>query len=245
MINQYTFVFPGDTNGGRTSHVIIIKSSGHNLESPVGCINNKNHIQTRNSTKNVWVELQTEPQVTVQSVRVNKEIVMLSEVNVVLYDFKEICQSELISKKFPCAKAKDHADDVVPYFVQCVQEEEKEVAKPSTNFTVLILLVIKVFLCFIWIPEVALQNLHMVLMNRFEYSSNALQQILLRITQIKKLRGELQTGKRTILSGRLLIMIGMDIVLGVVVACVISNYVSVNDIYASFCDWTKVCDFYC
>ena len=52
--------------------------------------------------------------------------VPLSEVNLVFYDLNEISQSELISRKHPYVKEKDHANDVVPYFIHCVQIDAKE-----------------------------------------------------------------------------------------------------------------------
>lgn len=230
-----------NANDERTSHIVVITSMGSHIESPVGCISNENRSQTQGVTRKVWVEVQTEPSIMLQSVRIFEKNVSLSEVNLVLYDSKEICESELISQKFPFEESKDHANDIVPYFVHHVQEDYHEInnSKLREHFTRLTLLLIRIFLLFLWIPKVALQKLHSVLMKKFDYSSSALQQILLRIAQTEKLKQELQV-KKSLLSGRLLTMIVIDILIGVAVFCIISSYASVNDIYTSFHSWTKL-----
>lgn len=84
------------------------------------------------------------------------------------------------------------------------------------------------------------EALHSFLRNRLDYSSSFLQQILLRICQIKKIQDDVRAGKSSLLCGRLLTMIAIDVVAGVCVACIISSYASVGDMYSSFCSWTKV-----
>lgn len=238
----FIYGFPANANDERTSHVVVITSIGSHVEPPVGCINNENSSQIQIATRNIWVEIQTEPIILLQSVRILEKNISLSEVNLVLYDSKEICESELISQKFPFEEDKDHANDIVPYFVHHVQEDyhETDTSKLRENFTRLTLLIIRIFLLLLWIPRVVLQKLHSVLLKRFDYSSSALQQILLRITQTEKLKEELQVKKRSLLSGRLLTMIVVDVLTGVAVFCIISSYASVNDIYTSFHSWTKV-----
>ncbi|XP_042230880.1 phosphatidylinositol N-acetylglucosaminyltransferase subunit Q-like isoform X3 [Homarus americanus] len=179
-----------------------------------------------------------------QSVTILQKNVSLSEVNLVLYDSREISESELVGKKFLYEEEKDHGNDIVPYFVHCVQRESRDhetrVSRTRESWTKLLLLIIRSFLVLSWLPKIALGSLHSVLVKRFDYSSSALQQLLLRITQIETLEEEVREQKRTLLSGRLLTMIVVDILTGITVACIISHYASVNDIYTYFCSWTKL-----
>nr|XP_045584904.1 phosphatidylinositol N-acetylglucosaminyltransferase subunit Q-like [Procambarus clarkii]XP_045584905.1 phosphatidylinositol N-acetylglucosaminyltransferase subunit Q-like [Procambarus clarkii] len=241
LCGNYTST-PCCTNGERASHVVVVTFADLQRSSCVGCINNKKRSQTRGSRKNLWVELQTKPYLMLRSVRIQEKNVSRSELNLVLYDAQEVCESEIVCKKFLFEKDKDHTNDIVPYFVHCVQEayQERAASKLKDSCIRLIRLMIKLFLILLWIPKFILENLHSVLVMRFDYSSSALQQLLLRISQLEKLHQELQVKKRTLLSGRLLTMIMVDILIGIAGASIISNYASVNDIYTYFCSWTKM-----
>ncbi|KAG7163963.1 putative N-acetylglucosaminyl transferase component (Gpi1)-containing protein [Homarus americanus] len=231
-------------NNERASHVVVITCAGSHLTSPIGRINNEKRSGGHSSSRSVWVDLQTQPHVMLQSVTILQKNVSLSEVNLVLYDSREISESELVGKKFLYEEEKDHGNDIVPYFVHCVQRESRDhetrVSRTRESWTKLLLLIIRSFLVLSWLPKIALGSLHSVLVKRFDYSSSALQQLLLRITQIETLEEEVREQKRTLLSGRLLTMIVVDILTGITVACIISHYASVNDIYTYFCSWTKL-----
>ncbi|XP_047476599.1 phosphatidylinositol N-acetylglucosaminyltransferase subunit Q-like [Penaeus chinensis] len=226
----------------RESYVIVVTSVSSNKKPPIGCINNDSRIQTRRSTRNVWVELSTHPQIQLHSVRVCSDNVCLSEVNLVTYSYKEICESELISRKFLYREGDDHANNIVPYFVKSVQKDCK---KTDSCWLVKILLasllvLTKTILCVTRLPKVLLEGLHYVLVNKFDYSSNLLKQTLLRIKQFETLEHELKENKRTLVAGRLLAMIAIDTLLGVSVALLVSSYASLNDIYSIFCSSTKL-----
>nr|XP_053626257.1 phosphatidylinositol N-acetylglucosaminyltransferase subunit Q-like [Cherax quadricarinatus] len=237
----WVILVSGETD--ERSYVVVVISSGSQLPSPIGYINNNRYqCGRRRSSRSVWVELQTEPSLMLHSLRIPDKNVSLSEVNLVLYDSQEIWESELICKKYFFEEDKDHTKNIVPYFVHCVKEnyQERETSKLNEGFIALMQLIIKLLLILSWIPKFALENLHSVLVVKFDYSSSALQQLLLRISQFEKLQQELKAKKRTLLLGRLVTMIIVDILIGVAVACIISNYASVNDIYTYFCSWTKL-----
>ena len=100
--------------------------------------------------------------------------------------------------------------------------------------------IVRLFLAVSWMPMFLFEALHSLLRNRLDYSSSFLQQILLCICQIKKIQDDVRAGKSSLLCGRLLTMIAIDVVAGVCVACIISSYASVGDMYSSFCGWSKV-----
>ncbi|XP_042230879.1 phosphatidylinositol N-acetylglucosaminyltransferase subunit Q-like isoform X2 [Homarus americanus] len=185
-------------NNERASHVVVITCAGSHLTSPIGRINNEKRSGGHSSSRSVWVDLQTQPHVMLQSVTILQKNVSLSEVNLVLYDSREISESELVGKKFLYEEEKDHGNDIVPYFVHCVQRESRDhetrVSRTRESWTKLLLLIIRSFLVLSWLPKIALGSLHSVLVKRFDYSSSALQQLLLRITQIETLEEELLAG---------------------------------------------------
>lgn len=190
----------------------------------------------------MWVTLRTHSHIFLTSLRILGRQVPLNEVNLVFFDLDEICQSELISKKYLFVKERDHANDVVPYFIHCVQRDARNQHPPRRKepLVLILLVVLRVFLALLWVPQVILEALNSCLITHFDYTSSFLQQFLLRISQIKKIQEEARSSKRSLLFGRLLTMIAVDVLVGVGVACIISCFASVEDIYSSFCSWTKV-----
>lgn len=243
---MFFFLFQAHPIDERESYVIVVTSSSSNKKPPIGCINNDSRIQTRRSTRNVWVELSTQPQIRLHSIRVNGDNVCLSEVNLVTYNCKEICESELISQKFLYQEGDDHANNIVPYFVNSVQKDCKKISSCWLVKIVLasLLVLTRTILYVTWLPKVVLEGLHYILVYKFDYSSNLLKQTLLRIKQFEVLEHELKVNKRTLVAGRLLAMIAIDTLIGVSVVFLVSSYASLNDIYSIFCSSTKVSLFF-
>lgn len=237
-----TFASSANAEQNRTAYVIVVTRTGACCDGSVGCISNEPNTRPGLHTSSVWVTLRTHSHISLTSVEILGQCVPLSEVNLVFYDLNEICQSELISRKYPYLKEKDHANDVVPYFIHCVQRDATDHHCQRRREPLLLLLwtVIRLFLAVSWMPKILFEALHSFLRNRLDYSSSFLQQILLRISQIKKIQDDARAGKSSLLCGRLLTMIAIDVLAGVCVACVISSYVSVGDMYSSFCSWTKL-----
>lgn len=230
------------TFDGKTSHAVVITGAYEDSGSCLGRIINGNKTQMRRAASNVWVELETNPHIALRSVIILDKIIPLSDINLVIFNTTEICESELISNKFPCGEKSDHANDIVPYLIHCVQRDCSE--KFSTrNVKIcdrLLLYTFKIILLISWIPKLCLQYVNTILTSRLDYTSTALKQILLRIKQIEKIKEELEGNCKTLISGRLLAMIMMDVVAGITIACVISSYASVDDVYSYFRSCTKV-----
>lgn len=220
----------------------MITKAGSSRDESVGCICNKGKKRLSPASSTVWVTLKTHSHIALISLRILGQQVSLSEVNLVFFDMDEICQSELISKKYPFVKEKDHANDVVPYFIHCVQRDARSYYPQGRKepLMLLFLLVMRLFIALSWLPKIIFEAIHSCLVTRLDYSSSFLQQFLLRLSQIKRIQEEARTNKRSLLFGRLLTMIAMDVLAGVGVACIISCFASVEDMYSSFCSWTKV-----
>lgn len=218
----------------------MVTRADSSRDESVGCISNETSKSPSLGPSSVWVTLRTYEHITLTSLRILGQHVPLNEVNMVLYDLNEICQSELISRKYPFVKEKDHANDVVPYFIHCVQSDARKQHSRSEPLVLLLLTVVKLFLVVSWMPKIVFEALHSFLMSHLDYSSSFLQQTLLRISQVKKIQEDARAAKRSLLFGRLLTMIAIDVLAGVGVACIISSYASVEDMYSSFCSWTKV-----
>lgn len=239
---QGTFASSSSAEDNRTAYVIVVTRADSSHKASVGCICNEANKSPSPGSSTVWVTLRTQSHISLISLMILGRQVPLNEVNLVFFDLNEICQSELISKKFPYVKENDHANDVVPYFIHCVQRDarNRQPQRRKEPLLLLLLLVLRLFLALSWMPKVILEALNSCLITRLDYSSSFLQQFLLRISQIKKIQEEARSGKRSLLFGRLLTMIVVDVLVGVGVACIISCYASVGDIYSSFCSWTKV-----
>ena len=226
----------------RTAYVIVVTQADCSRDASVGCISNETNNTCSRDPTSVWVTLRTHHHISLTSIRILGQQVPLNEVNLVFYDLNEICESELINRKYPYVKEKDHANDVVPYFIHCVQSDAKKQHpnRRSEPLLLLLLTVVRIFQAVSWMPKIVFEILHSFLVNHLDYSSSFLQQILLRISQIKKIQMDAAGARRSLLFGRLLTMIAIDVLAGVGVACIISSYASVGDMYSSFCSWTKV-----
>lgn len=230
------------TYDGKTSHAVVITGVCEDSGSCLGRIINGKKTQMRRAANNVWVELETKPHIALRSVTILDKNVPLSDINLVIFSATEICESELISNKFPCGKKSDHANDIVPYLIHCVQRDcsEKYSTRDETKCDRLLLYALRIILLISWIPKLCLQYINTILTTRLDYTSTALKQILLRIKQIEKIKEELEGNHKTLISGRLLAMIMMDVLAGITIACVISSYASVDDVYTYFRSCTKV-----
>ncbi|KAK3865781.1 hypothetical protein Pcinc_028635 [Petrolisthes cinctipes] len=233
------------TYDGRISHAVVITGVGRDPEPHLGCINNNRHQTRRKPASSVWVELKSHPHIALLSVTIQDRNIPLSDVNLVIYSATEICQSELIDRKFPCCYAGEsdhHANDIVPYLIHCVQRDcSQQIHNEKKNMCDrFILYVIRMILVISWLPKVSLQYINSLLMSRLEYSSTALRQILLRISQVEKIQEEMKENRKILISGSLLAMIIIDVLAGVSIACAISSYASIDDIYSSFRSCTKV-----
>lgn len=248
---RFTTTF--ETVTDKQKYVVVLSSGESQANLILGFIRNNPerllHSSIGNSpdsplqsyVRNIWLEVQTEPSFSIHSAIIDGHSVCLDNVTLVYYDSDEIWESELVSRKYTYVQS-EQQKDILPYFVDCVLKEGEQrcATKDKKNVSGIVFVIEILIHILTLIPKITMRNIHVLFKEKMDYSSNAMQQIILRIGQLKKLTLLMQKKRRNIVSGRLMTMIFVDILFGIAVAYIISHHASVNDIYDSFCNCTKV-----
>ncbi|CAL4153618.1 unnamed protein product, partial [Meganyctiphanes norvegica] len=224
----------------KPSHIIVITLQNNNCQEIIGEVDITTKEKDLKIKSTLWVVLQIDQQIRLRYIQVQGKKVNLNDVNLVLYDNTEICYSELIAKKYSFIESKQQNMDTIPYFVHCVQNSQE--SRDSNMWKVvkpLLLLGIQLALYALFIPKIVLEKFYALLKNHADYKSTALQQILLRINHLMVLKEELEDRRGTLIIGRLVTLLLLDIIIGVGLALTISSYLSVGDIYNNFCEMTQ------
>ncbi|XP_068212799.1 phosphatidylinositol N-acetylglucosaminyltransferase subunit Q-like [Palaemon carinicauda] len=220
--------------------LVIVLSPGESQPGQIVGFMGSNLETSQSSYRNIWLELLSGPSVSVKRLSLYGHSVPLEDVTVVYFNSEEIWESELVLQKYSMQGDK-HSENVVPYFVECVAKEEKVYeSRNKRNISHAVLFIEVLIYTMTFIPNIVIRNIHSVLQNKVDYTSSALQQIIFRISQLEKITSLLKNRRSTILSGRLITMIFLDVFCGITVAYFIGHHASVNDMYDTFCSWTKV-----
>ena len=176
--------------------------------------------------------------------------VALGNITVIYYNSEEIWESELIPQKYLTVSKRDQQQqqlsyNILSYFIECLVSDEKRRVKVKEKIYSRVIVFIELLIyALTFLPNIVVENIHFFLQSKVDYTSSALQQILNRIKHCEKLRnlmksrGSIRGGN--LLIGRLVVMMLVDVLFGITVAYFISHHASVNDMYDTFCSWTKV-----
>ncbi|XP_064093452.1 phosphatidylinositol N-acetylglucosaminyltransferase subunit Q-like [Macrobrachium nipponense] len=220
------------------SFVIVLSSGELQPEHIVG-IMGSNLGRHQSFFRNIWLELQSGPSISVRRLSLYGHGVPLEDVTVVYYNSDEIWESELILQKYSL-NGDQLSENVLPYFVECVSKEKSSEGSEKGNVSHTVVFIEVLIYIMTFIPYIIIRNIHSILQSKVDYTSSALQQIIYRISQLEKITFLLKSRRRTILNGRLITMIFVDVFCGITVAYFIGHHASVNDMYDTFCSWTKV-----
>ncbi|KAK7071128.1 hypothetical protein SK128_018964 [Halocaridina rubra] len=216
---------------------IVLFSQKSLPEHLVGCIANNHQYLSRKLEKDVWLELKTEPSITVSCLFMKGKMLRLDDITHIVYDRLEICESEILKGRYSVAQDECEGN-VFSFFIKSVLESEDE-RVPQARTEMRTFVFIDLIVGFLtWIVTILMRQMQ-CRFKALESISKAIHQITLRLTHFGSLYNHSQMKTNNIVSGHLATMIIIDILLGITVAHTISSYATWSDVYDSFRTCTK------